>query len=47
MHPQRRRLIKLIVIGGPLVLGSYALGFVAWHAVAAALAPIGRWFGIG
>lgn len=30
MHPQRRRLIKLIVIGGPLVLGSYALGFVAW-----------------
>lgn len=30
MHPQRRTLIGLILLGGPLVLGSYALGFVAW-----------------
>lgn len=30
MHPQRRTLVGLILLGGPLVLGSYALGAVAW-----------------
>ena len=30
MHPLRRQLVVLILLGGPLVLGSYVLGFVAW-----------------
>lgn len=37
----------LVVVGHVMTLAHIALGFVAWHAVAAALAPIGRWFGIG
>jgi len=30
VHPLRRRLVTTILVGGPLVLGSYALGAVAW-----------------